>query len=338
MKKALFAVPLIIAGAVTQTVEAKEWQATAGAQSADRGSQALAFLPNELWIHAGDTIRWTFPTYEIHTVTFLKSGQTRPLPFANGFEVGCPGTTPDGSSVDGSACVNSGTHCADAVANCSVSGQSYTVTFPAAGNFKLVCLIHVDMTGLIHVLNASEPLPHDDESYNTQANNQRAVLLTYAARLGRTAAPEDEDAVNSAKVRAGIAATMATGGGSQALSFSRFLQNTVVVRVGDTVEWTNPEPSRNHTVTFGTEPADAAPPSSNLTMDSDGARHAIITSATDSVNSGFLAPAPQDRPMLPQSPPGVTRFRVTFKAPGTFNYICALHDEIGMKGTVIVNP
>jgi plastocyanin len=34
----------------------------------------------------------------------------------------------------------------------------------------------------------------------------------------------------------------------------------------------------------------------------------------------------------------VTRFRVTFNTPGTFNYICALHDEEGMVGRVIVRP
>src|SRR5262245_23930333 len=52
-------------------VSATNWQATAGAQSTDEGIQALAFLPNELWVHAGDSITWTFPTHEIHTVTFL---------------------------------------------------------------------------------------------------------------------------------------------------------------------------------------------------------------------------------------------------------------------------
>ena len=117
---------------VPQLVQA-QWRATVGAQSNDMGRQALAFLPNEIWIHAGDSITWTFPTGELHTVSFLKSGQTR-LPF----QVGCPpgpppGITPDGSPVDGSACVNSGT---------LVSGQTFTVTFPAAGNFKLVCLVH----------------------------------------------------------------------------------------------------------------------------------------------------------------------------------------------------
>jgi plastocyanin len=45
---------------------------------------------------------------------------------------------------------------------------------------------------------------------------------------------------------------------------------------------------------------------------------------------------PQDRPGLAQSAPGITRFRVTFTAPGTYNYICAIHDTLGMTGTVLV--
>ena len=53
-------------------VRAATWQATAGTERTDHGIQALAFLPNELWIHVGDSITWTFPTPEIHTVTFLQ--------------------------------------------------------------------------------------------------------------------------------------------------------------------------------------------------------------------------------------------------------------------------
>ena len=107
------------------------------------------------------------------------------------------------------------------------------------------------------------------------------------------------------------------------------------MRVGDTVEWTSLDPSINHTVTFGTEPDDPRPPSANVQPTSDGARQAVIGSPADNVNSGFLSPAPQDRANLAQSPPGVTRFRVTFTSPGTFNYICAIHDELGMMDTVI---
>jgi plastocyanin len=116
----------------------------------------------------------------------------------------------------------------------------------------------------------------------------------------------------------------------------RFLSKTIVVSVGDTVEWANLDPSINHTVTFGNEPADPRPASTSVTLTPDGARHAVIGSTADSVNSGFLSPTPQDRANLAQAAPGVTRFRVTFTAPGTFNYICAIHDDLGMKGTVIV--
>jgi plastocyanin len=117
----------------------------------------------------------------------------------------------------------------------------------------------------------------------------------------------------------------------------RFLRDVIVVRVGDTVEWTNLDPSTPHTVTFGTEPADPRPPSANVASTSDAARQAVISSPADSVNSGLLTLAFQDRPMLAQSPLGVTHFRVTFKSPGVFNYICALHDNLGMKGMVIVH-
>ena len=110
----------------------------------------------------------------------------------------------------------------------------------------------------------------------------------------------------------------------------------VVVRVGDTVEWTNHDPTTPHTVTFGTEPADPRPPSLNVGPTVDGARQAVIGSMADSANSGLLVSAPQDRTGLPQAPQGTTRFRVTFTAAGTFNYICSLHDDLGMKGTVIV--
>jgi hypothetical protein len=50
-RTASLVVGAILAGAATRA-SAKEWMARAGAESQDLGSQALAFLPNELWIHA----------------------------------------------------------------------------------------------------------------------------------------------------------------------------------------------------------------------------------------------------------------------------------------------
>src|SRR5689334_316825 len=105
----LFVVAILTAGTALGTAQAEEWNVIAGAESPDRRNQALAFLTNELWIHTGDSIRWSFPTHERHTVSFLATGQTRPPGFGPTFGVlaGCPGVTPDDSSFDGSECVTS---------------------------------------------------------------------------------------------------------------------------------------------------------------------------------------------------------------------------------------
>jgi plastocyanin len=127
------------------------------------------------------------------------------------------------------------------------------------------------------------------------------------------------------------------------------MQDTIVVHKGDTVEWTNLDPVTPHTITFGTEPANPQTlVGVNPSLDADGARSASVDPAIGSVSSGFIQAAPPDRganPLgdpavsaLPQTPLFVTRFRVTFNTPGTFDYICALHDELGMVGKVIVRP
>jgi plastocyanin len=86
------------------------------------------------------------------------------------------------------------------------------------------------------------------------------------------------------------------------------------------------------------DPTNLIPPSANVTVDADGARHAIISSPSEAVHSGFITEAPQDRTGLPQAPLGVTRFRVTFAQPGVYHYVCALHDDLGMVGEIIVLP
>lgn len=325
---------LLLVLVISSSALADTWQLQAGAESPDRGRQALAFLPNEIWIHAGDSIRWTFPTHERHTITFLRPGQTRPPAFGPTFGIlaGCPGITSDGSSFDGSACVTSDVLLSD---QHTTIPPNYSVTFPIAGNFKFVCLIHADMTGVVHVVDSAQSVPHEQNFYDAQAQSERARLLADASGM---ADRQNEDA-QGGDVAAGIGEVVTmTGVGSQTVSLMDFVKRTVVVRVGDTVEWTNLDPSINHTVTFGAEPADPRPPSANVAPTLDGARQAVIASNSDRLNSGFLSPAPQDRANLAQSNPGVTRFRVTFTSPGIFNYICAVHDQLNMKGTVIVQP
>jgi len=297
-----------------------QWHATVGAQSKDKGRQALAFLPNEIWIHVGDSIAWTFNADDIHTVTFLTDGQVRPP-----FPVGCPGFSPSGASFDGSTCVTSPPF---------ITGQTFIVNFPTAGNYKLVCLVHEDMTATIHVLDTSVKLPHEQSFYDREAAREAQDLLSAPDLLSHHTHDKSANAV-----AVGIGQILANGGGHETVSLMRFVEPEQVIHAGATVEWTNFDPITPHTITFGKEPAgDPAPPSGNVTIDVDGALHGTISSTSDNVHSGFIISAPQERIGLPQAPLGTTKFRITFTAPGVYPYICALHDDLGMKGRIIVLP
>src|SRR5215469_11387766 len=210
-----------------------QWNATIGAQSDDLGRQALAFLPNEIWIHAGESITWTMAANEGHTVTFLTSGQIRPP-----FTAECPGFSASSATFDGSTCVTSGL---------LFQGDKFTVVFQVPGNFKLVCLVHEGMTGTIHVLDPSQSLPHDQAFYDQEAQRESADLL----RVEVTGAMNHHHHLENTAI-AGHGETIATGGGSDSLSVMRFSDQGITVHAGDTIEWTNDDPTTTHTITFGT--------------------------------------------------------------------------------------
>ena len=187
------------------------------------------------------------------------------------------------------------------------------MTFPVTNKgFKLVCLIHRNMTATVHVLDVTEPLPHDQAFYDKQAQKERERLLS-SVDLG---SHEEHSAENHVSAGAGV--ITATPGGSENLALMRFDRKKIFIHAGETVEWSNSDPTASHTITFGAEPADPMPPSSNVTVDNDGARHATISSPADSVHSGFIVAAAQERVGLAQLPVGVTRFRVTFTSPGIY--------------------
>lgn len=312
---------------LAQIAYADSWRLTVGAQSVDQSVQALAFLPNEIWIHAGDSITWTFPAPD-HSVTFLTPGQTRPT-----YQVGCPGATPDGSTFDGSTCVNSG--------RVEDPSTTYTVTFPSSGNYRLVCLVHANMTGIVHVLDRSQPLPHGQRFYDAQARaQQRDLLSDVDSELGRKSSargrPEGTNPHNH-QIVTGTGEVVSTPGGVQSVSVMRFLQPSITIHAGETVEWNSLDVS-GHAITFGEEPPNLPPPSANVFIDPDGTRHAVVSSTADNVHSGLITQAPQERTGVAQPSPGATRFRVTFPLPGAYRFKCPLHDQLGMTGEVLVLP
>jgi plastocyanin len=207
--------------------------------------------------------------------------------------------------------------------------------------------VHQNMTGVVHVFPADAPLPYDQDFYDREAADQRRDLLSDRDCASVAACHQQGMCAGCGSlvarvVAAGIGEISATAGGTQTLSVVRFLADQIYIRAGDTVEWTNQNPVEAHTVTFGTAPTGLAifAPSANVTTDTDGALHGVVSSLADNVSSGIMAAAAQDpnSGMGNQTPLGLTRFRVTFPNPGTFPYLCLLHDDLGMKGTVIVFP
>jgi plastocyanin len=372
---------LLLATVMTPLLANAQYEANAGAETKNQSVQANGFFPNEVWIWAGDNITWTFvPKNEIHTVTFLKANQVRPTapppvgpppfpigpPFAFGSPVNAPVMPPgpanctafSGSATyDGTACISS--HPSSETSNPS----TFKVTFPTPGNFKLVCLVHTDMTGTVHVLQSKDPkspfyatsLPYLQSEYERQARDEASDILKDR--------DDQEEEVRDAprnRVIAGIGEVVATAGGTQYRAVVRFLDGTIRIHKGDSVTWVNLDPTEPHTVTFGTEPANLVPtvPSNLAAPAGDGTLTATIAcstvpcdeafgpaggqpfSAASFLNSGFLQAQAPDRTAPAsgdaQLPPGTTRITITFPKEGTYYYHCALHDVDGMAGKVIV--
>jgi plastocyanin len=406
--KSLDSIPVIVQRAlllgvflVPQLALAAQWNVKVGAQVPDclagadgdsklaggcQARQLMGFVPNEIWIHQNDSITWTHATDEGHTVTFLYEPQPAsvgaPYPAAQqrpSGAVGCTAyggaTSPNNAAYDpsgaaGLQCVNSST-----LGN---YGVTYTINFPAQGNFKFTCLIHASMFGLVHVLDPSADLPYTQLAYNVQTVGQIANVTLDVIPLNLLTNGLNPRVYTVGKV-------VATGGGWQYGSLFRFvdaLGNIITknaplhVRVGQTVEFTNVDPAEPHTITFGCPTDDPTCPiasgpggfvdtSGPLGTAADGARFAVLNAgfdpvdetnrdanSKDEINSGLLISQAQDRaagtsPLsgtpgtsvpIAQVSPILNRFRVTFNAPGMYRWICELHDDIGMIGWVNVTP
>ena len=274
----------------------RTWQVQVGSESRDQEIQGMAFLPSEIFVNKRDTIEWHANSAEIHTVTFLASGQSlQPFnPFSKD-ELLKRG----GDSYDGHSYYNSGL-----LANVDVPGfpdaRSYSLSFPRKGDFTYYCLVHgMVMKGTVHVRDRGTDYPYSQADYDKASRAQERSILRDGQQLDASLAQQ----ASNHKVIA--------GGDDGVAMVMRFVRPTVTVHVGEEVVFANTGMGAPHTVTFGTEPADIFAPSGDPTHFTGG-----------DLNSGIMWPEDE--------------FTVTFKAKGTFEYICALHDYMGMVGKVRV--
>ncbi|WP_427134367.1 plastocyanin/azurin family copper-binding protein [Pseudarthrobacter sp. S9] len=298
---AALVLPLAVSGAAVADggKSPKTWTVLVGSESSDQAIQGMAFLPEHIYINAGDKITWKANSAEIHTVTFLAEGQS--LESTQPFDPSLPQNShrQGGKSYDGHSYYNSGI-----MSNVSNTGfkevEEYTLKFPDTGEFTYYCLVHgMAMKGTVHVRDAGTDYPFTQSQYDHKANKQEREILRDGQRQWDAA----RDHVDSHTVIEG------TDNGTAMVM--RFVHRKTVVHVGESVTFVNNGMGAPHTVTFGTEPADPFVPLGDPSNFTGG-----------DLNSGFMTPG--------------TWFKVTFNKAGEFDYICALHDFMGMKGTVEV--
>ena len=277
----------------------KTWSVTVGVESSDMAVQGMVFFPTEIWINVGDTVTWNLRSTEFHTVTFLPP-RTPQLPFD---QTNPLHTQPQGGShYDGVGYYNSGL---------LFKGQSYSLTFDVPGDFTYVCLVHATQKALVHVREAGTTYPYSQRSYDMIAELQTAEILRHGAALAvQGAVYAGPNPLQGNHVVAGI--------GDGPVMLARFYPETILVRVGDTVVFTNLDVEAPHTVTFGEVTGDIFAPYGDPTSYGGGP-----------LNSGFIGMNPFWF--------GNT-FRVRFTTAGTYPYVCVPHVDMGMRGTVIVVP
>jgi plastocyanin len=184
------------------------------------------------------------------------------------------------------------------------------------------------MAGTIDVLPLSESLPKTDAEYGSIASREIAKDLETAAEIAAEANQNDEDG----------GPTVSVGAGNKRVTNLRFFPSTLNIRVGQTVTFLKThDPTEPHTVTFG---AEVGPPPAELFP----AGPTSTGSPSTQVHSGWLQTQKQVDfyNFASGGPPwsavvARTKYKVTFTAPGVYDYICAIHDDAGMRATVIVH-
>jgi plastocyanin len=315
---------VLAASSARPAYAATTWQATIGAESADKALQAQAFGPATITVKVGDTVNWTLTAFA-HTVAFLSGGE-RPADIVPTGEDALQMFNPvvffpsGGPTYDGSGFVNSGV--------LEAPGATFGLTFTKAGSYGYVCLIHPGMAGTVVVQDAGGTYPLTQAQIDAQAAEELGAALARAEQH-RTGAPRTAKPTQHANGTTSY--TVANGiGGSQA-SVLRFLPAEVTVKAGDSITWRVQDPYEIHTVTFY-DPAAKLPELVEVREQPDGPPRLIVQHGGPEGGT-----AVQDQRLYGSGILGPDQAATfTFPKPGVYSYVCLVHPGQGMFGKVTV--
>src|SRR6266540_2083916 len=230
------------------------------------------YLPGDMTVLVGDSVKWTTESDEPHSVTFGNGPAGVPPP--NWPAAGFTGTNPPPPGVG----ALTGTYAGTGFLNSELlfKGSSATVTFTAAGTFPFICQIHPGMSGTVHVVASG--------ATTTQADADAKAALTRTAILGAVDGLEAATTAQVSETKRSDGTSLwniftnsiqapapQPGGGTGFLELLRFVPPSLDIEAGDTVKWTA---TGVHTVTFpaaGQDPATidpfAAPPTTDAVYD-----------------------------------------------------------------------
>jgi plastocyanin len=330
-----------------QTTSSQTYTVLVGYENAQKGIDVMGFFPSVATIHVGDTVHWKINSVELHTVTFLAGEQAPDLLLPSSLVSGADPTVsplmfnpaaanpviPAGGMYDGSTFANSGLMGYE-----SWEAQDFSLTFTNAGTYNYLCLVHGEiMSGRVRVVGPDENAPKPLQEM-AMGKAQIASQLAKVPGVMKAANAQIKPDVKNAD---GSTTHFVTLGYSEGkIDLMQFFPKKTVAKPGDTVIWEmSTHNDAPHTVTFLNG---AAAPD-------------LVTVVTQPnmppflyINPGTLFPSQLGQDLtrtglyssgLKNPIPGpIYTLKIGDMTPGLQPYVCLLHDESGMTGTLMIKP
>ena len=318
MKKLLLALPALFVAmmAIFASTGQPAQAATTISVKVGDGAPGYAvnlFAPGTVYIQPGDTVKYTFPWFEPHSVTF-------------GQPTGDPSVLVGGAnpSYTGTEFLSSGL-----IFGSPTGTDSYSVTFPNKGDFDYFCILHPLMTGNVVVRTPDLGPPDNQLSVDGRA---KSVIDSGMAELRAAAAAMAAKPVAvSANAAGGRKYTLAIGSAKDVPSgdVQQFFPPSINIGVNDSIEWVTGVQTP-HTVSIGNPGAIAGliPPG--------GAEAVLDIAASVPAGGKFDGTGIVNSGVLGVGYPKGTKFELAFSKAGSYDYYCFLHADQGMAARVVV--
>ncbi|HLI28523.1 MAG TPA: plastocyanin/azurin family copper-binding protein [Chloroflexota bacterium] len=293
--------------------------------------EALEFLPKTVTITAGSTVRWLI--HGFHNVA-LASGQPYPEPFlplpAGGLQVNPLVADPvqPESVYRGVGYFNSGLPADPS------QPFEWALTFAEPGTYEYACIIHPNMKAQVVVVPESSAVPSQAE-VTAQGQRELAEYLAVAQEQASQQQSTMQPTVEGTTLW-GVPMDIPSNPNT---AVHKYFPQHLTVEVGDTVRWVNQALTEPHTVTFR-----AGAPREREFVPQPQASGPPLLVGNPRVIDPVVPPQPWDGQsyvgsgMIGPGMPAGSEFQLTFGTPGTFSYVCVLHEDLGMSGFVTVVP